>query len=269
MTPSIEAKEPDVNRERSSQPDDRRTSGRAAQPALQRAPSVSPAQPPPHAALARLQRTAGNQSAGVYVRTHLRAANSLQRFGWEDIKEAYHHVQDWRHRDDPKPEDLEDWSERSDEVALHTKQALEAAQTAYGHLASAAQRNGDSRALREAQEASERIEKASGYLETADKVFKTSVKTITVIQQCEEMIEAARTLSRTDLGDVNTQHQAAEAIDKLAGGFGKLGSEVLPETPAKGWFDFLGQFSSARFFAHWTEFIHDYTQRAYDMSRSD
>lgn len=224
---------------------------------------------PPYGGLQRLQRTAGNQATTAYVRAQLTATHGLQRVGVSDLVDAYHHVRDWFHRDKPKPEDYEDWSENSEEVARHSKQALEVAQFAYKHLASEAQRQGNSHALREANEAVERIERASGYLESAEKVFKTSVKTFKIIQECGEMLEAARTLGEADLGDPKSQQRAAEALDKLAGGFGHLGSELLPATPAKAYFDFLGQFSSARFFAHWTEFIHDYTGRIDAVNRTD
>lgn len=246
------------------QDDDRtRALAQRASPAIG---GVTPAQ----ATVQRLQQMAGNRATGAYVRAQLTATHGLQRFGLEDIKDAYQHFQAWRHRNDPpKPEEVEDWSEHSDEVALHAKQALGTAQAAYGYLASQAKAHGDTRALEEAERASERLEKAAGYLESAEKVFKTSVKTIKIIQQCDEMWEAAKTLNSTDLGDPRSQQQAAEAIDKLAGGFGQLGSEVLPGTPAKGYFDFLSGFSSARFFAHWTEFIHDYTGRIDAASRSD
>jgi DNA repair ATPase RecN len=224
---------------------------------------------PSYGALQQLQRTAGNQATAAYVRAQLTATHGLQRVGLSDVVDAYHHVRDWFHRDKPKPEEEEDWSENSEDVARHGKQVLEVAQFAYQHLANEAQRHGNSHALREANEAVERIERVSGYLETGEKIFKTSVKTFKIIQECSEMLEAARALADADLGDPKTQQRAAEALDKLAGGFGHLGSELLPATPAKAYFDFLGKFSSARFFAHWTEFIHDYTGRIDAASRSD
>lgn len=208
-------------------------------------------------AVLRLQRRAGNRAT----------AQLLQRFGVDDVKDAYKHVQDWLHPDKKTPEAEADWTENSEEVARHAKQAIELSKAAYEHAASEAMRTGNSEALEQARRASEQVEEAGKLLESGERVFKWGAKTAKVIQELDEMYEAAEKLKDADLGDPATQRDAAAALDTLAGGFGKLGGEITSGSPVKGYFDFLAEFSGAHFFAHWAGFVHNYTDRI--MSYSD
>ena len=230
---------------------------RAAQ-AGGRAPSGRPA-PDPRLSVLRLQRSAGNRAAaGLVVAAR---EQQLQRFGLNDVKDAYKHFKEWRERDHPTEKDYEDWQENSEDVSLHAKQMLDAAKTVYERAAEEAMRRGNSEALAAAHESAEKIEKTTKLLESGEKVFKYGVKTVEVIDELQKMYDAAVILEDADLGNPATQQQAANAADELFGGFGKLGSMLLPETPAKGYFDFLAAFAKYNFFGHWAEFTHSYTDR--------
>jgi hypothetical protein len=202
----------------------------------------------------RLQKTAGNRAV---------ASVAVQSLGVEDVKDWWHHL-----KGDDK-ENEKDPAEQSEDIALHAKELTEAGQAAFGHMAAEAMRRGDSEGLAKAQEIAERFKHGGELLETGSKIFSKANKAAKVLRQLDEMRKACEELNDADLSDPRQQRRGANALDRLFGGAGELAKELLPDGPWTGYFTFLEGFKKYDFFGHWTEFIHDYTDRLDKASRSE
>ena len=160
-----------------------------------------------------LQQAVGNRAV---LRLMATQATTVQRFGLDDIKDAWHHV-----KGDDKEEDAKDPTQQSEDVARHAKQVAKVGEVAFEKLAKEAKVRGDSEGFSKATEAAEQFKHGGELLETGEKVFTKAGKAAKVIRELDEMAEACRRLADADLSDPEQQRMGASAFDDLFGGAGR------------------------------------------------
>lgn len=193
----------------------------------------------------------------------LEAAKDRLKGAADEVEGLYHRVKG----DDKESE--KDPGEQAEELTKQAKRVLEVGEAAFDHIAEQAQQRNDTEGLKKAREAAEQFKQGAERLEAGEQLIAKANKAAKVLRQLEAMKKAGEALRDNDLSDPAQQKRGAEALDELFSGAGDLASELLPDGPWSEYFTFLKGFKEYNFFGHWADFIHDYTQRAYEAADSD
>lgn len=157
----------------------------------------------------------------------------------EYIKDAWKHLKQLTGSDEGKKDEGGDWAEPSEEVALHTKEALALAKFAAEKLKQAMKDDPD--AAEKMAKLAENFEEASTLVETGEKGFNTIKKGIEIKGEIDELYNAAKELK--DIDDLRANpERSAKAFDNLFGATGTL-AKRLPDGPWQGYFELLAHFN--------------------------